>query len=308
MSEYYNVTPTVSGMLDSMMIRLEPEFLDAPLRAAYFYDKYKEDFEHITDFCAEHKIKVAPLKNTFLSQYGGFRRLYYDDNTYLVEPRGAELFEQLCDVPNYESKMMEYKVIPSETTEHCTTVYTFANVKCRFYTELFADEPQFRDYFKDSFSRMTNGRENGMPGKTDRPAFEYIYHMNHSDMYIYLTVCDYIAYRDDMARLTSLVELYLVIFKEIIKRQVSRIDLEYVSGELEKLGIADFEKTRRGLVLKLLDVNSSEPLNEKEQQMLDRYLCPKDFDLEKVVRLERRCDPQTVYGSVFDFEEPEYPE
>lgn len=68
--------------------------------------------------------------------------------------------------------------------------------------------------------------------------------------------------------------------------------------------IAEFEQTHRSLAIKLLSVKNQEPMTTQETEMLEQYLYPADFDTDRLIRLERRSEPQTVYGSFYcGFEE-----
>ena len=304
LSEYYGVTPAFYNMLDILMLNSENEFLDAGLRANFFYERFQKDFKHIAEFFDKNKIWYVPLENTLLLEYRNYHNIYINDNAFLIALEGMALMERLVQLPNEEVHLQEYKIIPSETTEHCVSCYTYKNMKCRFYTTLFENEPEFRIYCENMLSRLKTGSPEKFEWYLNVKNCTSMKYFDYNDMYIYLTIRNYIAYRDWKASLSSLVETYSIHYQEM-ETLKNLIDFEYVERELRKLNIAEFEKVHRSLAWKLLSVEPQELLTGQESEMLEHYLYPADFNADKLIRLEKRCDSQTVYGSFFDFPEPE---
>ena len=90
----------------------------------------------------------------------------------------------------------------------------------------------------------------------------YEKHLSPEDCYLYLTAHEYKHYMDMGTGLRSLLDIYVVLQKE-------SLDMAYVTGEAEKLGIAEFEADNRALALRLF---SGETLTEKEKERLQTIL------------------------------------
>ena len=88
------------------------------------------------------------------------------------------------------------------------------------------------------------------------------YHLSPEDFYVYMIAHEYKHYSGGGTGLRSLLDTYVYL------RKVP-LDMAYVAGEIEKLGITDFEAANRSLALRLFD---GKPLTEEEQEMLDYVL------------------------------------
>ncbi len=90
----------------------------------------------------------------------------------------------------------------------------------------------------------------------------FMYHLSPEDFYIYMIAHEYKHYSGGGTGLRSLLDTYVYL------RKVP-LDMAYVAGEIEKLGITDFEAANRSLALHLFD---GKPLTGEEQEMLDYVL------------------------------------
>ena len=88
------------------------------------------------------------------------------------------------------------------------------------------------------------------------------YHLSPEDFYIYMIVHEHKHYSGGGTGLRSLLDSYVYL------RKVP-LDMAYVAGEMEKLGITEFEAANRSLALRLF---GGEPLTEEEREMLDYFL------------------------------------
>ena len=87
----------------------------------------------------------------------------------------------------------------------------------------------------------------------------YGYHFSPEDFYVYMIAHEYKHYSAGGTGLRSLLDTYVYLKKE-------KLDMDYVAGETEKLGIREYETLNRSLSLHLFE---GEPLTEKESDMLD---------------------------------------
>ncbi len=90
----------------------------------------------------------------------------------------------------------------------------------------------------------------------------YEKHLSPDDFYLYVTAHEYKHYSVSGTGLRSLVDTYVYLQKE-------SLDMTYVIGEAEKLGIAEFEAANRSLAQHLF---SGEELTNPDREMLDYIL------------------------------------
>ena len=145
-----------------------------------------------------------------------------------------------------------------------TTVYVLNNYNhdhydkepvCNFemHRALFtpaADDAVF-EYYQNIRSRMIKDEGTG-----------FRYHLSPEDFYVYMIAHEHKHYSGGGTGLRSLLDTYVVL------RKVP-LDMAYVAGEIEKLGMTDFEAANRSLALHLFE---GKPLTEEEQEMLDYVL------------------------------------
>ena len=82
------------------------------------------------------------------------------------------------------------------------------------------------------------------------------------DFYLYQVVHEYKHYAEDGTGIRSLLDTFVYLRK-------TRVDLDTVRREAEKLGLGDFERENRELAFALFE---EKPLTEAQQRMLDRFL------------------------------------
>ena len=90
------------------------------------------------------------------------------------------------------------------------------------------------------------------------------FHFSDEDFYIYMLAHEYKHYSGGGTGLRSVLDTYVY-----LKRKDKALDWPYISGELEKLGISDFEAQNRSLAMHLFD---GEVLTAQDQEMLDYIL------------------------------------
>ena len=86
------------------------------------------------------------------------------------------------------------------------------------------------------------------------------YHYTDEDFYIYITAHEYKHYSIGGTGLRSLLDAYV-----FLKRLDGKLNWNYIAGELDKLGIADFERRNRDLARRLF---SGEALTPEDEAML----------------------------------------
>ena len=88
----------------------------------------------------------------------------------------------------------------------------------------------------------------------------YGYHFTDEDFYIYITAHEYKHYSGSGTGLRSILDTYV-----FLKRFEDKLDWNYIAGEVEKLGITDFERQNRSLAMHLF---SDEAITPEDEAML----------------------------------------
>ena len=87
------------------------------------------------------------------------------------------------------------------------------------------------------------------------------YHFSNEDLYIYLTAHEYKHFSNSGTGLRSLLDIY--VFWE---KFGNHLDHAYISSEIQKLGISDFERLNRSLAMHLFQ---GEKLTKQENEILE---------------------------------------
>ena len=112
---------------------------------------------------------------------------------------------------------------------------------------------RFAEYYADVKSRLVKDEGNA-----------FGYRFTPEDFYIYITVHEYKHYSSGGTGLRSLLDTYVY-----LKKNGDTLDRACIAGELDKLGIADFEAQNRSLALHLF---GGEELTTDEEEMLGVFL------------------------------------
>ncbi len=116
-----------------------------------------------------------------------------------------------------------------------------------------ASQEQLEPYYRDVRKRLLKDENNA-----------FSRHFSDEDFYIFMIAHEYNHYSGRGTGLRSLLDTYIY-----LKKKEDAMNRSYVSGELEKLGIAEFEKQNRSLALHLF---SGETLTKADGEMLDFIL------------------------------------
>ncbi len=188
-------------------------------------------------------IWYMPLKGSVLKDlYPRFGMREMADNDILFDKnRGADLREIMIglgfSLENYDSGPHD--------TYHKKPVSNFEMHRTLFSESMRKDLYRYYANVKDRLIRDE--------GK------QYGYHFTDEDFYLYITAHEYKHYSYSGAGLRSLMDTYVYLTQKTL-------DMDYVTREAEKIGIAAFERENRELALHLF---KGAELTESEQAMLD---------------------------------------
>ena len=124
------------------------------------------------------------------------------------------------------------------------------------HTALFGEshDEKFYEYYREPLRLMIKDEGNG-----------YGYHFSDNDFYVYMTAHEYKHFSGGGTGIRSLLDCYVYV-------RAKELDFDYIEKQLEALGIADFEKKRRKLALKVFANGDVSDLSEDEKELLHRYL------------------------------------
>ena len=195
----------------------------------------------------ESGIWYMPLKGCVLQAYYpklGMRQMA--DNDILYDASRREDVRKIMEELGFKTALY---VLDGYSPD----VYNKAPV-CSFemHPSLFTpkeDEAIFR-YFLGIRDKLIKDKDNA-----------FGYHLSPEHCYIYLIVHEYKHYSTGGTGLRSLLDTYVYCVKE-----GPTLDWAYISAEMGKMGLADFEAKNRRLAMALF---SGEPLTKEQQEMLD---------------------------------------
>ncbi|MBQ6294595.1 MAG: nucleotidyltransferase family protein [Firmicutes bacterium] len=190
-------------------------------------------------------IWYMPLKGAILKDlYPALGMREMSDIDILIDPERMEDADGIMREMGYEDE--------GDNGAHCgyhkEPVY---NIELHYL--LFQPEhvdAKVSDYYADVRDRL-------IPDEGSRFGF----HFSDEDFYIYILAHEYKHYYLGGTGLRSLLDTYIY-----IKEKGGSLDWDYVAGELEKIGMSEFEEKNRSLALHLFN---GENLSEEEQERLD---------------------------------------
>jgi len=114
------------------------------------------------------------------------------------------------------------------------------------------------NYFKDVKERLIPDE-----GK------EYRYHFSNEDFYLFMMAHEYKHFSGGGTGVRSLVDTYV-----FLRKFKNSLDWDYLSTELEKNGIADFERNNRELAIRVFSMQS---LSLEDKKLLDYYVMSETY-------------------------------
>lgn len=114
------------------------------------------------------------------------------------------------------------------------------------------------NYFKDVKERLIPDE-----GK------EYGCHFSNEDFYLFMMAHEYKHFSGGGTGVRSLVDTYV-----FLRKFKNSLDWDYLNAELEKIGIADFERNNRELAIRVF---SMQPLSLEDKKLLDYYVMSETY-------------------------------
>lgn len=106
---------------------------------------------------------------------------------------------------------------------------------------------------------------------------DYGYHFSDEDFYLFMLAHEYKHFTGGGTGVRSLVDTYI-----FLRKFKSSLDWGYLNAELDKLGIADFERSNRELAIKVFTLKQ---LTLEDKRLLDYYVMSETYgNIDNVVR------------------------
>jgi hypothetical protein len=189
-----------------------------------------------------------PLKGSVLQHlYPKFGMRQMGDNDILIDPAFRE---------SLRDRMVDWGYTVTDYGRSNHDEYTKAPVyNMELHTALFGVEyPVLARYYEDVKTRLVKDGDNG-----------FGYHFTDEDFYIYITAHAFKHFTTGGTGIRHLVDAW-------VYQNSHRLNWDYVTGELEKLGAGNFEHRCRTLSRKLFDRPVWPELTAEEREFLNRFL------------------------------------
>lgn len=191
-------------------------------------------------------IWYMPLKGCVLKNiYPRIGMRQMADNDILIDPTRADDVKSIMERLGFTVKNFGKGVHDSYFKE---PVCNFEMHRALFGV---SHKDSLQSYYKNIRDRLVKDKDNS-----------YGYHLSPEDFYVYMIAHEYKHYSGGGTGLRSLLDTYVYL------RKVP-LDMAYITEEMAKLGITDFEEANRSLAI---HVFGGEPLTEEEREMLDYFL------------------------------------
>lgn len=218
-------------------------FKNAVALASYRAILFEHDLDLITSALEKAEIWYMPLKGTVIKKlYPGFAMREMCDQDILFDAARAEDVRAIMEKLGFkatsygETNDDDYSKPPVSYVEMHRSLFDQIHDK-RFY-----------EYYKNVKTKLVTAEGS-----------KYCFCFTPEDFYIFMISHEYKHYRQSGTGLRSLLDTYIYLRSNVL-------DFCYVTNEMEKLGISDFEKQNRNLSLCLF---SGQTLTEIQERMLD---------------------------------------
>lgn len=242
--------PAVTGFALKSIGAETPEFFEAREKAMRKNILLDAERARLFRYLDENRIWHMPLKGVILKSLypkNGMRQM--SDNDILYDASYKKQIREYFLSSGYKTDNEE---IPHHEEYTKPPVLNF-----EMHNSLFSlrTGDVFYEYYKNVKEHLV--KDSGS---------EYAYHFTDEDYYIYFTAHEYKHFSDGGTGLRSLLDRYV-----FLCAKDSSLDHEYICRELEKLGIADYEKQSRELCMKLFSSAELPELTEDELELIDFY-------------------------------------
>lgn len=251
MCQFHSLTAMVCIALESAGTELPGYWIEAKLKAIRKVMLLDSERQKILQFMEENGIWYMPLKGVILKElYPKIGMRQMSDNDILYDKTYQK---EVCDYMKQQGYTAETVGKTHHDEYQKPPVFNF-----EMHTILFGEENdekiiQYYSDFKDKLLKDDNKN--------------YAYHLSDENFYIFITVHEYKHFNIGGTGLRSLIDRFIY-----IKSKQNTLDWKYIEGELQKLGISEFEQKARQLCLTVFSGCDLPELSDDENELLKYYL------------------------------------
>ena len=245
-AEHHMLTAVTAAALESAGVK-EDNFTQSKGKAYRKNAMLDIERKLLFKYLDDKGIWYMPLKGAVMKDYYptyGMRQM--SDNDILFDPEYRAAVKEYFESHGYEVREyeQEYQDIYLKAP-----VSNFEMHVGLFHPRHALKYPEIYNYYQNVKERLIKSK-NGCE-----------YHFSNEDFYIYMTAHEYKHYSAGGTGLRSLLDIYI-----FMKKFGDTLDMEYIKGELKKLGIEEFELQSRNLAMNLFGSNK---LTDKDYSMFE---------------------------------------
>ncbi len=241
-----------AGVLDKMEPSLAKKWKDDKNKSIRKTMLMDEEYNKISRFMESEGIWYMPLKGFVtkdLYPACGMRQM--SDYDILIDPAGEKKLQKYMAEQGYDRKSSE---LSAHDAYYKSPVYNF-----ELHRSLFGEHHNtvWYEYYK-------NVKERLIPDGGCR------YRFSDADFYVYMTAHACKHYKNAGTGLRSLMDFYVY-----CSEMNDKLDWDYIRGELEKLGLSEFEKMSNELAFLLFstpDADFIDKLNDEKRKSLGYFI------------------------------------
>lgn len=267
-SKFHSLTAICAMALESAGVTLSDKWREVKAKAIRKNILLDAERAQILGYFEQNGIWYMPLKGIILKDMYpkvGMRQMA--DNDILYDSSFQMQVKEYMESKGYKTESVGKG---AHDTYHKPPVYNF-ELHTMLYHEL--SDKNIHDHYADVKSRLIKDNDNG-----------YGYHFTDEDFYIFMTVHEHKHYSGGGTGLRSLLDCFVYLWAK-----GGKLDWGYIGGELDKLGIGEFERKSRALAMKVFSSAELPNLTEDEREMLEYYLLSGTYGTHKQ-SIENRMD------------------
>ncbi|MGN0600694.1 MAG: nucleotidyltransferase family protein [Oscillospiraceae bacterium] len=257
---FHSLTALVACALESAGITLSDKWREVKAKAIRKNILLDTERAKILEYFEQNGIWYIPLKGIIIKDMypkAGMRQMA--DNDILYDRSFQKQVKDYMESNGYKTESVGKG---NHDTYHKPPVYNF-----EMHTQLYSEQADktIHDYYANVKKRLIKDNDN-----------DYGYHFTDEDFYIFMTVHEYKHYSGGGTGLRSLLDCFVY-----VRAKGNGLDWDYISRELEKLGLKDFECSSRELCMKVFSGTELPAMSENERDMLEYYLLSGTYGTEK---------------------------
>ena len=195
-------------------------------------------------------IWYMPLKGAVLKSWYpriGMRQM--SDNDILFDKSRIEDVDRIMTDLHYKGKKNKLGV---DIPYYKEPVLNF-EMHFQLFSDAYERNSKLCSYYENVRERLVQDSDS-----------KFGYHFTDEDLYIYMIAHEYKHYVDGGTGVRSLVDTYV-----FLSKAGDRLDWDYIKGELDKLGIREYERMNRELAM---DLFGKHKLTDNDKRQLDYYV------------------------------------